>query len=110
MSVDDPHVTPKPLYRYEVCFASSLPFVCMKGMSSLTMPAMRYASTRVSGDIRTVSTATDYLFRGWLINSDYEPAHAPGLEVFLDKENALDWSHFELELCIPVRKMARTRS
>ena len=59
MSVDDPHVTPKHLYRYEVCFASSLPFGCIAGMSKLKMPAMRYASTRVSGDIRRVSTATN---------------------------------------------------
>ena len=109
MSVDDPHVTPKHLYRYEVCLASALPFECMEGMSKLKMPAMRYAATRVCGDIRTVTTATDYLFRGWLINSDYEPEHAPGLEIFLDKENAMDWSHFELELCIPVRKLAETR-
>ena len=109
MSVDDPHVTPKHLYLYEVCLASSLPFECMEGMSKLKMPAMRYAATRVCGDIRTVTTATDYLFRGWLINSDYEPEHAPGLEIFLDKENAMDWSHFELELCIPVRKLAETR-
>jgi len=105
MSVDDPHVTPKHLYRYEVCFASSLPFECIEGISRLKMRAMRYAATRVSGDIRKVTTATDYLFRGWLINSDYEPEHAPGLEVFLDKDNAMDWSHFELELCIPVRKI-----
>ena len=110
MSVDDPHVTPKHLYRYEVCFASSLPFACREGMSKLKMPAMRYAATRVSGDIRKVTTATDYLFRGWLIRSDYEPEHAPGLEVFLDKENAMDWSHFELELCIPVRKLRGMRS
>ena len=110
MSVDDPHVTPKHLYRYEVCLASSFPFECMEGMSKLKMPAMRYAATRVSGDIRKVATATDYLFRGWLINSDYEPEHAPGLEIFLDKENAMDWSHFELELCIPVRKLAEMRS
>jgi AraC family transcriptional regulator len=109
MSVDDPHVTPKHLYRYEVCLASSLPFECMEGMSRLKMPAMRYATTRVSGDIRRVTTATDYLFRGWLIHSDYEPEHAPGLEVFMDKETAMDWSHFELELCIPVRKLARIR-
>jgi AraC family transcriptional regulator len=108
MSVDDPHVTPKHLYRYEVCFASDSPFVCSEGISKLKMPAMRYAATTVSGDIRTVTTATDYLFRGWLINSDYEPEHAPGLEVFLDKEKAMDWSHFELDLCIPVRKMANT--
>jgi AraC family transcriptional regulator len=110
MSVDDPHVTPKHLYRYEVCFASSSPFACMEGISKLKMPAMRYAATRVSGDIRKVTTATDYLFRGWLIHSDYEPEHAPGLEIFLDKENALDWSHFELDLCIPVRKLAVMRS
>ncbi|HLK65867.1 MAG TPA: AraC family transcriptional regulator [Bryobacteraceae bacterium] len=106
MSVDDPHVTPKHLYRYEVCLASSRPFECMKGISKLQMPAMRYAATTVSGDIRKVATATDYLFRGWLIHSDYEPEHAPGLEIFLDKENATDWSHVELDLCIPVRKMA----
>ena len=110
MSVDDPHVTPKHLYRYEVCLASSLPFECTQGISKLKMPAMRYAATRVSGDIRTVTTATDYLFRGWLINSDYEPEHAPGLEVFLDKEKAMDWSHFELDLCIPVRKLTQMRN
>ncbi len=110
MSTDDPHVTPKHLYRYEVCLASSLPFECREGMSKLTMPAMRYAATRVSGDIRKVATATDYLIRGWLINSDYEPEHAPGLEVFLNKDNAMDWSHFELELCIPVRKLTEMRS
>lgn len=110
MSADDPHVTPKPLYRYEVCFASNSSFKCMEGMSKLKMPAMRYAVTKVSGDIRQVATAWDYLFRGWLINSDYEPEHAPALEIFLDKENATDWSHFELELCLPVRKLAEVRS
>jgi AraC family transcriptional regulator len=110
MSVDDPHVTPKHLYRYEVCLASSSPFECIEGISKLKMPAMRYAATRVSGDIRKVTTATDYLFRGWLINSNYEPEHAPGLEIFLDKESAMDWSHFELELCIPVRKLAKMRN
>jgi AraC family transcriptional regulator len=106
MSVDDPHVTPKHLYRYEVCLASSLPFECIEGMSKLKMPAMRYAAIKVSGDIHTVATAWDYLYRDWLINSAYEPEHAPALEVFLDKECAADWSHFELELCLPVRKPA----
>jgi AraC family transcriptional regulator len=106
MTVDDPHVTPKHLYRYEVCLASSLCFECMKGMSKLKMPAMRYAVIQVSGDIHKVATAWDYLYRDWLIHSAYEPEHAPALEIFLDKESALDWSHFELELCLPVRKPA----
>jgi AraC family transcriptional regulator len=110
MTVDDPHVTPKHLYRYEVCLASSFPFKCREGMSKLKMPAMRYAVIKVSGDIHKVATAWDYLYRDWLINSAYEPEHAPALEVFLNKDSATDWSHFELELCLPVRKPADVRS
>jgi DNA gyrase inhibitor GyrI len=110
MTIDDPHVTPKHLYRYEVCLASSSLFKCREGMSKLKMPAMRYAVIKVSGDIHKVATAWDYLYRDWLINSAYEPEHAPALEVFLDKESATDWSHFELELCLPVRKLAEMRS
>lgn len=106
MSADDPHVTPKPLYRYEVCLATSAPFSGGAGISKMKLPALRYAVTRVSGDIRRVATAWDYLYRGWLINSRYEPEHAPALEIFLDKAHATDWSHFELELCVPVRKLA----
>jgi AraC family transcriptional regulator len=107
MTADDPHVTPKHLYRYEVCLASAVPFECIEGMSKLKMPAMRYAVTKVSGDIHKVATAWDYLFRRWLINSAYEPEYAPALEIFLDKEKALDWSHFDLELALPVKKMKR---
>ncbi len=110
MTVDDPHVTPRHLYRYEVCLASSSPFQCREGMAKLKMPAMRYAVIKVSGDIHKVATAWDYLYRDWLINSAFEPEHAPALEVFLDKESATDWSHFELELCLPVRKPAEMRS
>ena len=105
MSLDDPHVTPKHLYRYEVCFASAKPFTLAQGMSQLTMPATRYAVMRVSGDIKVVATAWDYLYRGWLINSAYEPEHAPALEIFVDKEKATDWSHFELDGCVPVKKL-----
>jgi AraC family transcriptional regulator len=110
MTVDDPDVTPRHLYRYEVCLASSLPFECMEGMSKLTMPAMRYAAVTVSGDIHKVATAWDYLYRDWLVHSVHEPEHAPALEVFLDKEKAMDWSHFELDLCLPVRKLAEMRT
>jgi AraC family transcriptional regulator len=110
MTVDDPHVTPMHLYRYEVCLASSSPFKCRDGMSKLKMPAMRYAAIKVSGDLHKVATAWDYLYRDWLIKSAYEPEHAPALEVFLDKERATDWSHFELELCLPVRKPAEMLS
>lgn len=108
MTLDDPDVTPKHLYRYEVCFASPAPFECSQGISQLELPALRYATTKVSGDIRRVATAWDYLVRSWLIQSNCEPEHAAALEIFLDKEHVTDWSHFELELCLPVRRFART--
>jgi len=110
MTVDDPHVTPQHLYRYEVCFASSLPFECARGMSKMKMPAMRYAGIRVSGDLHKVATAWDYLYRDWLIRSAYEAEHAAALEIFLDKEKAMDWSHFEIDLCLPVRKLAEQKN
>ena len=110
MSLDDPHVTPRHLYRYEVCFASSEPFRCSEGMSKLEMPALKYAVTEVSGDLRKVATAWDFLYRGWLIRSEYEPEHAPAMEIFLDKEKATDWSNFELQLCLPIRQMGDLRS
>jgi AraC family transcriptional regulator len=105
MSIDDPAVTPKHLYRYEVCFASDVPFNCADGISKMKIPSRTYGVTRISGDIRLVATAWDYLLQGWLIKSNYEPDHAPGFEILLNKEKALDWSHFDLELAFPVKKM-----
>lgn len=105
MSVDDPAVTPKHLYRYETCFASRQPFACREGISKMKLPARTYAVTRVNGDIRLVATAWNYLFQDWLINSKYEPEHAPAFEIFLNKEKATDWSNFELDLCLPVKPL-----
>lgn len=105
MAVDDPAVTPKHLYRYEVCFASDAPFNCADGISKMKIPSRTHGVTRISGDIKLVATAWDYLLQGWLIKSDYEPDDAPGFEIILNKEKALDWSHFDLELTFPVKKM-----
>jgi len=105
MAIDDPEVTPKHLYRYEVCFASNAKFNCEDGISKMKIPTRTYGVIRVSGDIKLVATAWSYLLRDWLINSKYEPDDAPGFEIFLNKEKALDWSHFDLELTFPVRKM-----
>jgi AraC family transcriptional regulator len=105
MAIDDPEVTPKHLYRYEVCFATDVKFNCPDFISKMKIPSRTYGVTRVSGDVKLVATAWDYLLNCWLINSDYEPDNAPGFEILLNKENALDWSHFDLDLAFPVKKM-----
>ena len=71
----------------------------------MKIPSRTYGVTRISGDIRLVATAWDYLLQSWLIKSNYEPDDALGFE---NNEKALDWSHFDLELAFPVKKMKRT--
>jgi len=109
MSIDDPEVTPKEKYRYEVCI--TIPKNFKPGSDSfietIILPKCKYAITAVSGDFNLAVAATNYLFDYWLINSLYECEHQPGLEVFLDKENICNWSHFDLELCIPVKALTK---
>lgn len=107
MSLDDPMVTPQDKYRYECCITvpELLQIEPESGISVMTMPKCKYAVTPVSGDLKVVATATKYLFTTWLINSSYEPDHQPGLEIFLDKANVCNWSHFDLDLCIPVQTL-----
>ncbi|MFC4209564.1 GyrI-like domain-containing protein [Pedobacter lithocola] len=105
MSKDDPEVTPKQKYRYEACI--TLPENFKVGPDSpvqtRVLPACKYAFTKVTGDINLVARGINYLFDNWLINSNFECETQPGLEVFLDKENVCNWSHFDLNIGIPVK-------
>ena len=109
MSMDDPEVTPKEKYRYEVCITIPENFRpdSESFVQSTTLPACKYAVTTVSGDFDLVVAATNYLFDNWLINSPYESEHLHALEVFLDKENVCNWNYFNLELCIPVKALKK---
>ena len=107
MSKDDPEVTPKEKYRYEVCITIPQTFKMDvdSTIQTTTLSACLYAVTKVSGNLDVVAAATNYLFDNWLINSQYECEPDYSLEVFLDKENICNWDHFDLELCIPVKAM-----
>ena len=105
MSMDDPDVTPKEKYRYEVCITIPQQFKIEPDsiVETTTLPKCKYAVTAVSGNLDLVVAATNYLFDNWLINSMYETEPQHALEVFLDKENICNWNYFDLELCIPVK-------
>ena len=107
MSKDDPTVTPQDKYTYEACITIPNDFVVEStiNLETKSLPKCTYAVTNVTGDFSKVATAINYLFNEWLINSAYEPEHSPGLEIFKDNERVLDWSHFDLDLCIPVKPM-----
>ena len=107
MSLDDPDVTPKEKYRYEVCITipGDLKIDPDSAIETMTLPKCKYAVTAVSGDLNLVGAGINYLFDNWLINSSYEAEPQHGLEIFLDKENICNWDHFDLELCIPVKPL-----
>lgn len=109
MSIDDPMITPKEKYRYEVCITipEKLKVGSIDNIETTFLPKCKYATTTVSGNFNLVATGINYLFNNWLINSSFEPEHQPGLEIFLDRENVCNWNHFDLELCIPVKKIRR---
>jgi AraC family transcriptional regulator len=109
MSMDDPEVTPKEKYRYEVCITIPEKFKIDSDsfIETTILPKCKYAVTSVSGDFNLVVAATNYLFDNWLINSLYESEPQHGLEVFLDKENICNWNHFDLELFIPVKALRK---
>jgi AraC family transcriptional regulator len=105
MSKDDPEVTPKEKYRYDVCITvpKELQVNADSPVQMTVLPACKYAFTKVSGDINLVAAGINYLFDTWLINSDYECDTQPGLEVFSDKENVCNWEHFNLDVGIPIK-------
>ncbi|MEO5685378.1 MAG: GyrI-like domain-containing protein [Chitinophagaceae bacterium] len=109
MSMDDPDVTPKEKYRYEACITIPQQMIVEPDgiIQTTTLAKCKYAVTTVSGDFNRVVAATNYLFDNWLINSDYECEVQHGLEVFLDRENVCNWSHFDMELCIPVKPLQK---
>lgn len=107
MSLDDPEVTPKSQYRYEVCITLPDDFKIDSDMMLQTtvLPACKYAITRVSGDLKEVGQAINYMFDIWLVNSGYECEHLHALEIFRDKDQLCNWEHFELDFCIPVKML-----
>lgn len=109
MSKDDPYVTPKEKYTYDVCITIPHDFVVQKGggIETKVLPKCKYAVTTVSGDFNKVATAINFMFNHWLINSSYEPEHLPGLEVFRDREHVLNWDYFDLDFCIPVKEIKK---
>lgn len=109
MSLDDPEVTPKSQYRYEVCITLPENFELDSKLNLQTMmlPECQYAVTTISGDLKEVGQAINYMFDIWLVKSGYECEHLYAMEIFRDKEQLCNWEHFELDFCIPIKVLGR---
>lgn len=129
MSSDDPTITPAEKYRYDlgVVFPMSAddqgivgeirksrgragrslslpqPAECESfGLTVHDFDAQAVAVLHCVGDLTAVSYAWQYLFRSWLPNSAYQPAHLRGFEVFVRTPEELGWETFDLYGCLPI--------
>lgn len=106
MSLDDIMVTPKEKYRYLIAITiDEAQEVQHPVIKTMEIPKSKYATLNVEGNLTNVGNAWHYLYTQWLINSDYEPNHLYAFEKFLNKEKAGDWSHFQLEIALPIKKL-----
>ncbi|HBR69305.1 MAG TPA: hypothetical protein DEA55_08025 [Rhodospirillaceae bacterium] len=72
------------------------------GLTVHDFDAQAVAVLHCVGDLTAVSYAWQYLFRSWLPNSAYQPAHLRGFEVFVRTPEELGWETFDLYGCLPI--------
>ncbi len=75
------------------------------GMTIRDFEAEDIAVLHCVGDISAVGLAWQYLFRIWLPASGYQPANAPGFEVFVRTPEEIGWETFDLYGYIPIVRM-----
>ncbi len=102
MSMDDPDITPLSECRYDFCTTVPSTTKRSPGMSRGSIPAARWASIRVTGDLQDVDDAWTHLFRDWLPASGWQAAPLPAMEIFRQRPEEIGWDRFDLECWLPV--------
>ena len=75
------------------------------GLTLRDFEAEALAVLHCVGDISVVGVAWQYLFRIWLPASGYQPANAPGFEVFVRTPEEIGWETFDLLGCLPIVRL-----
>jgi AraC family transcriptional regulator len=105
MSRDIPEITPMTKYRFDWCLVLPPAAETDREISVGTIPANRFATLRCRGDIHKVDRAWNYLFHSWLPQSGHEPTHDPAMEVFRSHPVEVGWTEFDIDCCVPVKRL-----
>ncbi len=104
MSIDNPEVTPANKYRYDFALKINKSYPAFEDLEFGSIPAAEYATIHVKGILENVAQAWDYLYRDWLPNSQYVPAHYPAIEEFIQGPEEIGWETFNLKCRVPIIK------
>ena len=98
---EDPEIVPLAKCRYDV--AVEVPEgVDLDGATEGRFEAMKVAELALSGPIDLEMRALDWIYRTWLPESGFVPAHLPAFEAWEGEPFAHGMEHFELRLQLPV--------
>lgn len=102
---DDPDYTPAKKCRYDACMVVKKEDV-PNGIDCNTkkLKGGKYALFYFEGHEKDISSAWDYIFKEWLLNSKYLPDDRPHLEMYLYSEK-YELGIFKVNLCLPVKSM-----
>ncbi len=102
---DDPEYTPANRCKYDACI------VVNKNEISKNIPCNtkrlkggQFAVFNFEGYKNDISIAWDYIFKEWLLNSDFIPADRPHLEMYLYSER-YELGFYNVNLCLPIKSI-----
>ena len=65
---------------------------------------MTAAQIHLQGDLNGEDAIWQYLYRVWLPESEYEPAHAPAREIYQTLPTITGWECLDLKCALPVAR------
>ena len=102
---DDPDYTPADKCKYDACIVVNQNDISKNiECNSKIIKGGKYAIFRFEGHKNDISSAWDYLFKEWLLNSQFIPADRPHLEMYLHSEK-YELGYFNVNLCLPIKQL-----
>jgi AraC family transcriptional regulator len=109
MSRDHPESTPMQKYQLDWCLVVPPGLDRGDEVSFAEIPANRFAVVRSAGDVHKEGRAWRHLYQSWLPASGYQPTNDPSMGVYRRTPLELDWERYDLDCCLPVRRLRADR-
>lgn len=101
-SWDDPDLTPLERCTFEWAVVVP-PGVGPPSWAALrTIPALTSVRMPVAGGLELEDLVWQYLYRAWLPESTFTPAHAPAMEIYNTPPDITGWETFDLWCALPL--------
>jgi AraC family transcriptional regulator len=102
---DDPDYTPANKCKYDACIVVDKDDIPKNTpCNSKKIKGGQYAVFYFEGYKDDISSAWDYIFKEWLLNSNYIPSDRPHLEMYLYSEQ-YESGIYNVNLCLPIKSI-----